>query len=43
MSVMEANDDKIFEDLETKLDAKFLIDFLKSNLDIINIHTSDDL
>lgn len=29
MSVLEGNDEKIYEDLQNKLESRFLIDFVK--------------
>jgi hypothetical protein len=37
MSVMEGNEDLIYKDLQNKLEISFLIDFLKSNLDILGV------
>jgi inositol 1,4,5-triphosphate receptor type 1/inositol 1,4,5-triphosphate receptor type 3 len=33
LSVLEGNEDKIYKDLENKLESQFLVDFLKSNLE----------
>lgn len=32
MSVLEGNDEKIYEDLQNKLEPRFLIDFVNQNL-----------
>jgi hypothetical protein len=37
MSVLEGNEDLIYKDLQNKLEVSFLVDFLKSNLDILNV------
>jgi len=37
MSVLEGNEDLIYKDLQNKLEISFLMDFLKSNLDILGV------
>lgn len=39
MSVLEGNDEKIYEDLQNKLESRFLIDFINQNLEILQAKT----
>jgi inositol 1,4,5-triphosphate receptor type 1/inositol 1,4,5-triphosphate receptor type 3 len=43
MSVLEGNDEKIYEDLQNKLESRFLIDFIKQNLEILQVKDANDM
>lgn len=43
MSVLEGNDEKIYEDLQHKLESRFLIDFIKQNLEILQVTNASDM
>ncbi|KAM3129578.1 hypothetical protein pb186bvf_018329 [Paramecium bursaria] len=43
MSALEGNDEKIYEDLQNKLEPKFLQEIIMQNLDAMNIKTQHDL
>lgn len=43
MSVLEGNDEKIYEDLQNKLETRFLIDIVKSNLLVLDSKTVESL
>ena len=37
MSVLEGNDEKIYEDIENKLDGQVFIEILKYNLEVLKV------
>ena len=43
MSVLEGNDDRIYEDLQNKLEPKFLIDIVKRNLEVLQVEDVTDM
>lgn len=43
ISVLEGNEDKIYQDLQNKLESQFLIDFLKSNLEVLGVYNANDM
>ena len=38
LSVFEGNDEKIYEDIENKLDGQVFIELLKYNLEVLNVN-----
>lgn len=43
ISVLEGNDEKIYDDLQNKLEPKFLIDFMEQNLQILHVDTAVEM
>lgn len=43
MSVLEGDDDKIYEDLQTKLEPRFLVEIIKQNLKSLKVETVSDM
>jgi inositol 1,4,5-triphosphate receptor type 1/inositol 1,4,5-triphosphate receptor type 3 len=43
MSVLEGNDERIYEDVQNKLEPRFLIEIIKQNLEALEVTSARDM